>query len=169
MSARRIMLAGLLFAAALLGGEAVHPPARAAAQVPPTEEQAIAIEQQLLCPQCTNERLDVCPLAICEDMRRIIREQLEAGQSPEDILLFFEGRYGPKVRADLPREGFNLLLFGWVGLSLVLVGGVGGAFLLSMRRRRAPARTATPAAPLDEAWLDAQIDASETDDERGAR
>lgn len=133
----------------------------ASAQLPPTEEQAIAIERQLLCPQCTNKRLDVCELAICRDMKQIIRERLAAGATADDIILFFEVRYGPQVRAELPREGFNLWLFGWVTGAVIAVGAAGAWFLLSLRRRARPA-TAT-GTPVDDAWLDAELRADERD------
>ncbi|MEI6504530.1 MAG: hypothetical protein WCO90_01445, partial [Planctomycetota bacterium] len=35
----------------------------------PSDAQVLAVEQQLLCPLCVNERLDVCTLAICNDMK----------------------------------------------------------------------------------------------------
>ena len=37
-------------------------------------DKEISIEKQLLCPQCTNERLDICSIQICIDMRKEIRE-----------------------------------------------------------------------------------------------
>lgn len=138
---------------------------RAQAQLPATEEQALAVERQLLCPICTNERLDVCSTAICQDMKRIIRERLAAGSSPDDIILYFETRYGPKVRARLEPEGFNLWLYGWIGASTAAIAAAGGWFLLNLRRRAQPVassdagsgglrRTDTPS---DDEWLDAQI------------
>ena len=127
----------------------------AAAQVPATEEQAQAIERQLLCPLCTNERLDVCPLEICKDMKRIIRERLAAGSTNEDILLYFRTRYGEKVLADLPAEGFNLWLYGWIGLSVLAIGGLGGWCLVRLQRT-ATRSTALPRHE-DDAWLDEQI------------
>ena len=131
------------------------------AQVPATEAQAQAIERQLLCPLCTNERLDVCPLEICKDMKRIIRERLAAGSTPDDILLYFKTRYGEKVLAELPATGFNLWLYGWIGLSVLAVGSVGGWFLVRLQRRAAPSQapSATPSrvAHEDDDWLDEQI------------
>ncbi len=144
------VIAGLAVAIAFLAS-----PARTTAQVPPTDAQALAVEQQLLCPVCTNERLDVCALAICRDMKQIIRERLEAGASPDDIILYFETRYGPKVRAELEPRGFNLWLYGWITASTGAVAVLGGWFLYNLRRRATQPRP-TGATPSDE-WLDAQI------------
>ncbi|MCK9487191.1 MAG: cytochrome c-type biogenesis protein CcmH [Dehalococcoidia bacterium] len=163
-----------------LGASMVALPERAAAQVPATEEQAIAIERQLLCPICTNERLDVCSIAICNDMKRIIRERLTAGSTVDDIMLYFETRYGQKIRAEVRPEGFNLWLYGWIGLSVLAVGALGGSFLLSLRRRARPAPAGAPAMPPDaagaggaeghedhdehDAWLDEQIAGGDPDE-----
>lgn len=129
------------------------------------DEQALSIEKQLLCPQCTNERLDVCNIAICIDMRREIRAQLIDGRNSDEIIFFFQNRYGQRILADLPKEGFNLVLFGWVGASLLLMG-LGGAFFLFRLRAAGrahgaalPAGAAPAAQPDDEAWLDTELDA----------
>lgn len=120
------------------------------------EQQALAIERQLLCPQCTNKRLDVCELAICNDMKRVIRERLAAGALPDEIIFAFSNTYGPRVLAELPREGFNLALFGWVGGSIVAVGLLGGWFLYRLRR---PSRLDDGRASVDgdDAWIDEQL------------
>ncbi len=102
------------------------------------EAQALQIERQLLCPQCTNKRLDVCELAICDDMKQQIRERLAAGDEPDQIIFSFAARYGDRVLAELPREGFNLLLFGWVGGSILGVGVFGALFLWRLRRGSSP-------------------------------
>ena len=119
------------------------------------DAQALAIERKLLCPQCTNLRLDVCETQICVDMRAVIRERLEQGQTEQEIIGYFTGRYGDRVLADIPREGFNLVLFGWVGGSVVLVAALGVFVLLRLRRTAtvAPA-TFTEA---DDRWLDEQL------------
>ena len=73
-----------------------------------------------------------------------------------DILLYFQDRFGDAVLADLPREGFNLWLFGWVGGSVLFVAALGAAALWRMRR----GATLAPADALeagDERWLDEQL------------
>ncbi len=159
-----IAVAGIAAATLLLAASG-HGASPASAQVPPTEEQALAVEQQLLCPVCTNERLDVCSIAICRDMKQIIRDRLEAGSTPDDIILYFETRYGPKVRAHLEPRGFNLWLYGWIAASTGAVALAGGWFLYRLRQGApaVPANTPSEDSP-DDAWLDAQI---ADDDDRG--
>ena len=132
--------AAALLGAVLLAAAGLPPGAAPADAQEVDAEQQLAIERQLLCPQCVNERLDQCARAICDDMRATIREQLAAGTPPDQIVFFFRARYGDRVLAQLPREGFNLLLFGWVAGSLALVAAGGGFALLRMRRsaRRSP-------------------------------
>ena len=130
------------------------------------EAQALQIEQQLMCPRCINVRLDHCELTICEDMRAEIRDQLADGRSGDDILLYFSDRFGDVVLAELPREGFNLWLFGWVGGSVLFVAVVGAAALWRMRRGAtlAPAGAGGPLDAAEERWLDDQIRAREGHD-----
>ena len=138
---------------------ALSPPGESGASAPDPEAQALQLERQLLCPKCTNLRLDQCELQVCHDMRREIRDQLAAGANNDDVLLFFSTRFGDRVLADLPRTGFNLVLFGWVAGSILLVGLGGGLTLWRLRRSARPA-TADAPAELDERWLDEQLDAS---------
>lgn len=159
-------LAALAAAAATVAMLAFDAPATAVAQVAVTEEQALAIERQLLCPLCTNERLDICTISICQDMKRIIRERLAAGSTPDNIMLYFEVRYGPKIRAELPAEGFNLWLYGWIVGSILLVSAAGAWFLLDLRRRAnapRPLPAGASSTAEDETWLDAEIAASKDD------
>ena len=99
------------------------------------EEQALSIEKQLLCPQCTNERLDICSIQICIDMRKEIREQLQDGRNSDEIIFYFQNRYGQRVLADLPRSGFNIILFGWVLASILLVILGGGYSLFRLNQK----------------------------------
>ncbi|MYA20448.1 MAG: hypothetical protein F4Z25_09385 [Chloroflexi bacterium] len=160
---RRIALgvagAAALAIVALAALLAIAPPGEGGAQAPDPEAQALQLERQLLCPKCTNLRLDQCELQVCHDMRREIRDQLAAGANNDDVLLFFSTRFGDRVLADLPRSGFNLVLFGWVAGSILLVGLGGGLTLWRLRRSARPATAAAPA-ELDDRWLDEQLDAS---------
>ena len=152
----RLALAAFL----LLAVGALQLAARPAYAQSDIEAQALHIERQLLCPQCTNLRLDVCETQICIDMRGVIRQRLAQGQSDQQVIDYFTGRYGERVLADLPREGFNLVLFGWVGASVIVVAVAGTLVLLRLRRTASPAPTTINEA--DDRWLDEQL-ARETD------
>jgi cytochrome c-type biogenesis protein CcmH len=150
----------------LLAAAAVAP-ARARAQTPDAVE--LSIERQLLCPQCTNLRLDVCDTQICVDMRASIRERLARGESEQQIVEYFTGVYGQRVLAEVPRRGFNLLLFWWVGASVVAVAAVGSAVLVRLRRSAQASEALSTGGVLDaqtEQWLDEQI-AEDTPDRDG--
>ncbi len=150
VAAVAIVALAALLALAPPGGEA---------SAPDPEAQALQLERQLLCPKCTNLRLDQCELQVCHDMRREIRDQLAAGANNDDVLLFFSSRFGDRVLADLPRSGFNLVLFGWVGGSIVLVALGGGVTLWRLRRSARPLAAAGAPSEVDERWLDEQLDA----------
>lgn len=145
----------LVLLAAVVGVAAGVAPGAPSAGAQEEDAQALTIERQLRCPQCTNLRLDACELQICEDMRQIIRQRLEAGDHPDEIVFYFTQRFGDRIRYDLARSGFNLWLFGWVGGSIALVAVVGGFMLLRLRRTADPAPASQTAA--DERWLDDQI------------
>lgn len=150
VAAVAIVALAALLALAPPGGEA---------SAPDPEAQALQLERQLLCPKCTNLRLDQCELQVCHDMRREIRDQLAAGANNDDVLLFFSSRFGDRVLADLPRSGFNLVLFGWVGGSILLVALGGGMTLWRLRRSARPLAAVGAPSEVDERWLDEQLDA----------
>ena len=72
-------------------------------QTPETDisSQALSIEEQLRCPVCANEKLSTCSLAICNDMKQSIREQLAAGRSADEVILYFVESYGEEIRVCL--------------------------------------------------------------------
>lgn len=148
---------GLLGGALLLAGGivlAMFVRDGTAAPADSLEARSLAVEQRLLCPQCTNKRLDVCELVICQDMRREIRTRLEAGESDQAVVELFRGRFGDRVLASVPQRGFNLWLWGWVAGSVLLVGAAGAAWLAGRARR---ADAPPPLDEGDERWLDAQL------------
>lgn len=64
---------------------------------PVTDDDVNAVAKQMYCPVCENIPLDVCPTAACDQWRTEIRTQLEAGQTPDEVIATFVSRYGDRV------------------------------------------------------------------------
>jgi cytochrome c-type biogenesis protein CcmH len=101
---RRLLL--VLFGFALV---AIVMPA--SAQGPVTDNDVNEIARDLYCPVCENTPLDVCPTQACQDWRDEIRQQLSEGKSEAEIQAYFVERYGARVLAAPPREGFNTIVY----------------------------------------------------------
>ena len=132
-AARRLGLLALLSIAGLAvlaAGCATQPDALSAEEM---EEVAQGIDKSLMCPVCPSETIDQSQTQLAKQMREIVREKLAAGESREDILMFFEDRYGTSVLAEPPRSGFNLLV--WVAPPVALAAG-GLALAVALRAMR---------------------------------
>jgi cytochrome c-type biogenesis protein CcmH len=120
----------------------------AAAQTP-TPNQVNAVAKELWCPLCNGVRLDNCELQACVQMREVISQKLQAGESKESIKAYFVQQYGDVVLGQPPREGFNLIAYIFPILAAVVGIGWVTYLVLSWRKRQAataPA-SASPGTP----------------------
>lgn len=109
----------------------------------PTPNEINAVARELWCPLCNGVRLDNCELQACIQMKEVIAEKLEAGESRESIKSYFVTQYGDVVLGQPSREGFNLIA--WLFPVLAAVVGLGWmAYLVITWRKR---RTSVAAAP----------------------
>lgn len=108
------------------------------------EDREARLAMRLRCVVCQNQTVAESNAPLAADMRREIRAQLHGGRSDEQVVAFFEERYGDFVHYNPPLRPATWLLWGTPFLL-----GVGGlAVLLRMlRRRENPSRPT----PLDEA------------------
>lgn len=103
---------------------------------PADEARARAITAELRCVVCRGQALDESEAPIARDLRMIVREQIVAGRSDDEILAFLTDRYGEYVLYRPPFTLTNAAL--WLaGPVLLLVGG-GIAFGFVRRRAAAP-------------------------------
>jgi len=113
-------------------------------QVETTSRQ---IAQELKCPVCQELSVADSPSQLAGQMRGIIREKVAAGESREQIIRFFEARYGEDIQLTPPRTGFTIIV--WIAPYLALLAALG--FLVVMVRKGS--RNAEPVAeavePLD--------------------
>ncbi len=101
-----------------------------------TEEQVRQLAAELRCPVCQGLSVADSPSKMANQMQDLIRERLEAGESPEAVKAYFVERYGEWILLAPKKEGFNLLV--WVLPFLGLGGGAVGLFLVLRRWQKRP-------------------------------
>jgi cytochrome c-type biogenesis protein CcmH len=99
----------------------------------PLERQMLEIAKDLRCAVCQNQPVSESNAELARDMRQIIREQLQAGKSREQIVGYFVERYGDYVLMKPPVEGAGLVV--WV-LPLVLAAVLAVSALIYLKHRR---------------------------------
>jgi cytochrome c-type biogenesis protein CcmH len=86
-----------------------------------TDEAVTAVASQLRCVVCQNLSVADSPSEMARQMRDLIRERLVQGETPEQVIAYFEERYGDWVLLTPRPRGFNLLV--WTApFAAVLVG-----------------------------------------------
>lgn len=112
---------------------------------PALEVRVLAIAAELRCLVCQNETIAASHAELAVDLRTQIREQLQQGRSPQQILDFMAERYGEFVLYRPPFKAQTVLL--WAGpFALLLLGG----YALFRQSRRAPE-------PVDAEWMAAEL------------
>ncbi len=93
---------------------------------PSLETRARDVSAGLRCLVCQNQSIDDSAAPLARDLRVIVRERLQAGDTDDQIRAFLVQRYGDFVLLKPPFEASTLLLWGTPFLVVVL----GGAALL---------------------------------------
>ncbi|HEY8600637.1 MAG TPA: cytochrome c-type biogenesis protein [Thermomicrobiales bacterium] len=123
------------------------------------DDQVREISKGLRCPVCSGETVADSHAPISVQMRGIIREKLEAGETKEQIDAYFVARYGPEILLTPQASGFTLGV--WVMPVVALI--IGFVIVLAVLRSWSR-RGAAPLAP-DEGAVAAPIEALPADDD----
>ena len=100
----------------------------------PLERQMLDIAKDLRCAVCQNQPVAESNAELARDMRQIIREQIKAGKSREEIIKYFVDRYGDYVLMNPPKRGPGEVV--WLApVALLLVVGISGFIFLRRRLR----------------------------------
>lgn len=97
------------------------------------EARARSLSMELRCMVCQNQSIDDSDAPLAKDLRMLIREQIKAGKTDDEILVFIEDRYGEfallKPRFDIKNAPLWALPF------LLILAGI---FLMRSFFRNAP-------------------------------
>ncbi|HEV7255475.1 MAG TPA: cytochrome c-type biogenesis protein [Mesorhizobium sp.] len=102
---------------------------------PALEARARAISAELRCLVCQNQSIDDSDAELARDLRLLVRERLQAGDSDAAVLDYVVARYGEFVLLDPQWNTRNMLL--WVTPLILLLGGGAAVFLAFLRRKPA--------------------------------
>lgn len=117
----------------------------AVAQVPAPDDETYHIAKKLNCPTCAGRNLADCPTDTCTQWKNEIKSQLDEGKDAEEVLAYFEARFGPTVLQEPPKEGSTALLWAApVGAAIVFLAAAG--FVIARMSKRQPALASAPAA-----------------------
>ncbi len=95
------------------------------------DEKAQDIYRSLMCPICPGQTIEQSQNELSAQMRALIREKLEQGQSKGEILQFFVERYGEAILAAPAKSGFSLIA--WLApITVIIAGGI--AIWLAIRK-----------------------------------
>ncbi|MCG9649531.1 cytochrome c-type biogenesis protein CcmH [Vibrio brasiliensis] len=97
-------------------------------KTPQLQKRAIELAKSLRCPQCQNQNLVESNSPIAKDLRLIVFQKINQGQSEQDVVDFMTARYGEFVLYKPSFSLSNALL--WLAPLLLLAGFI----LFSVRR-----------------------------------
>ncbi|MCX6018074.1 MAG: cytochrome c-type biogenesis protein CcmH [Chloroflexi bacterium] len=151
------MLAALLTLIAILALQST--PLHAQGTSPEIDDDVRTVAKKLNCPTCSGRNLADCPTETCLQWKGEIRAQLDSGKSTNEVVTYFQDRFGAGVLQEPPKAGSTLLL--WlvpIGAAFILISS---GMLVAQRLSKNKAATVTqPTAPAADdftAQIEAQI------------
>src|SRR5215468_2752658 len=93
--------------------------------------RARSLSKELRCMVCQNQSIDDSDAPLARDLRILVRERLQAGDSDQQVIDFLVARYGEFVLLK-PRFSPHTALL-WLGPATLLVIGGFGLFVLARR------------------------------------
>jgi cytochrome c-type biogenesis protein CcmH len=102
------------------------------------EAQTTVLASELRCPVCQGNSIQDSPSELALQMRDLIRDQLRAGKTPDEVRAYFVDKYGEWILLTPKPTGFNLVVY----LVPLLVVVAGGAVVWRAVRRWTAAPTA---------------------------
>src|SRR5436190_1410938 len=99
---------------------------------PALEARARSLSKELRCMVCQNQSIDDSDAPLARDLRLLVRERLQGGDSDGQVIEFLVARYGEFVLLR-PRLAWHTALL-WLGPPATLIGGMLVLFLVVRRR-----------------------------------
>jgi cytochrome c-type biogenesis protein CcmH len=98
---------------------------------PALEKRTSEVASALRCPVCQGLSIQDSPSELAQQMRSLVRDQLAAGKSPEEVRRYFISKYGEWILLEPEASGFNILVY--LLPVLLVLGGL--TFIVTLVRR----------------------------------
>lgn len=95
------------------------------------EELTRQVASELRCPVCQQLSVEDSSSELARDMKNLIHDRLEAGETPDQVKAYFVSKYGEWILLEPPMRGFNLVV--WL---LPVFAFLGGGVVLYFALRR---------------------------------
>ena len=119
------------------------------------------LTEELRCPKCQNQNIADSDAPIAQDLRRLLHQQLEEGDSDAEILDHMVARYGEFVRYRPSFGGVSIIL--WLAPALLLLAAF-GVLLLTLRSKSRAATAGVASLSVEEqARLQSLLNKAEQD------
>ncbi|TNE64662.1 MAG: cytochrome c-type biogenesis protein CcmH [Alphaproteobacteria bacterium] len=115
---------------------------------PAQEQMARDLMKEIRCLQCQNQSIEDSNADLAKDLRILVRERIQMGDSPDNVRAYLVDRYGDWIMLEPPVKPSTWFLWGSPFLFLALV-------LLAVSRRKAAIGGPTPLSDDEKARLDA--------------
>jgi cytochrome c-type biogenesis protein CcmH len=104
---------------------------------PQKEERAQELGEEIRCLVCQSESIANSNADLAKDLRVLIREKIQEGQSNQEIKDFLQSRYGDYVLLNPPMKPETYVL--WYGPAAITAIGALGVGVFFWRRNKRPA------------------------------
>jgi cytochrome c-type biogenesis protein CcmH len=121
---------------------------------PAMEQRARDLSAKLRCLVCQNQSIDDSDAPLARDLRVLLRERLQKGDSDADVIAYLVDRYGEFILLK-PRVGLHTFVL-WFGPFVLLA--IGGIIIVRMRKGATVSPVEAPLSDAESARLKDLID-----------
>lgn len=127
---------------------------------PTAQDRVSSISRTVKCPVCSGESVAESNAPASQEIRRQIAEQVQQGQTDDEIRSFYAAKYGQAILLTPSASGLNALV--WILPIVALAVGIAALVIVFRRWSSLPQERATEE---DRELVDSVLHAGETSDE----
>ncbi len=98
---------------------------------PNPEDRVATLGSSIKCPVCQGEAIIDSPSPTAAAMMEVLEEKVAAGETDQQIVAYFQSRFGDGIYLDPPFEGKSIVV--WLAPVAAIAGGV---WMIARRRRK---------------------------------